>query len=222
MDCRTRVEVRGPGRRPGKKRWGPGPGWWQWSGSVNGRDTFWRPRTWGVRMRVSLASAAGQVVQRGTCRQPETTGQVAQGAVEAAPWLLAWCLKRPRSHNRRPRARLCEAIRAGEGRPCGQQHGQGQPTCTSPPRNPGCPHRPVQPQRHSPDCAWRWPRRSAAWPRRPWLSPAARVPCSCTWPAVRGEKEARRQVRAEAGQGCGTPHHGGSCTSPWVPLDHIY
>lgn len=98
------------------------------------------------------------------------------------------CLKRPRSH-----------IHAECAQPSGLEKTRPSPptplTSSLPPDRPGHPISPLSPSTHSPDCASRWPHRSASWPRRPWLSPAAHAPCSCTWPVVRDEEE-RRQVRA--------------------------
>lgn len=68
------------------------------------------------------------------------------------------------------------------------------------------PSLPLSLSTHSPDCAWQWPRRSAAWPRRPWLSPSERAPCSCTWPDGRKERKARRRVKVGGQAGKMTPH----------------
>ena len=78
----------------------------------------------------------------------------------------------------------------------------GPPSPLPSPHIPGVPSLPTQPV-HSPDYAWRWPHRSAAQPRRPWLSPAAHAPCSCTWPA---RDTRRRHIRAGGQAGGDTPH----------------
>lgn len=101
-------------------------------------------------------------------------------------------LKRPWQHSQQGWGRLTLWANS---------HGQGQPTLPYAPDALGAPSLPRSPSTHLPDCAWQWPRRSVAWHRRPWLSPAASAPCSCTWPNGRNEREARRQVRSRGQTG---------------------
>lgn len=101
------------------------------------------------------------------------------------------CLKMPRRHNQHPRARLCSPAGLVKADPiaAAMARARARPPAPLPHGSPGVPICTLSPSVHSPDCAWRWPHRSAASPRRPWLSPAAHVPCSCTWPAKRDQKE---------------------------------
>ena len=156
----------------------------QWTGA------FWRQWMWGVRMGVSLVWAPQQVVQHGTCYQSEFTGTGGCGScLVVAGVATPRCLKMPWSHNQHPRARLCPPAGLLKADPVAAAMARASPPAPLPHGSPSVPICTLSPSAHSPDCAWRWPRKSAALPRRPWLSPAEHAPCSCTWPAKRDQKE---------------------------------